>query len=205
MSTRSVVGSGVGEEAGDIIRYVYCLEHCYMGHVLKVRVRGGKIIAVEPDDTINPGIAREDGYVPDDLIDKQMIITRPCAKGFAKPSYVYDPNRLIYPMKRVGEKGEGKFERISWDEALDTIAKKMVEISNTNPTNPMWKTLFKTEAEMVRMSDVILFLGCHTALNPFDITCDYCSGPGKGCKWLYEQRGSLEVIRFAARGEIGHL
>jgi len=35
------------------------------------------------------------------------------------------PNRVIYPMKRAGEKGEGKWQRISWDEALDTIANKL--------------------------------------------------------------------------------
>ncbi len=37
----------------------------------------------------------------------------------------YSPERLLYPEKRVGEKGEGRFERISWDEALDTIANRL--------------------------------------------------------------------------------
>ena len=37
----------------------------------------------------------------------------------------YSPERLLYPQKRVGEKGEGRFERISWDEALDTIANRL--------------------------------------------------------------------------------
>ena len=38
---------------------------------------------------------------------------------------VYNPDRLKYPMKRVGKRGEGKFERISWEEAFDTIASNM--------------------------------------------------------------------------------
>lgn len=38
---------------------------------------------------------------------------------------VYNPDRLKYPMKRVGKRGEGKFEQISWEEALDTIASNM--------------------------------------------------------------------------------
>ena len=45
-----------------------------------------------------------------------------CAKGHASPQWVYSPERLKYPMKRVGEKGEGKFQQISWNEALDIIA-----------------------------------------------------------------------------------
>src|SRR5262249_22282344 len=41
----------------------------------------------------------------------------------------YSPERVLYPMKRVGPKGDGRFERISWDEALDTIAAKLTEAS----------------------------------------------------------------------------
>jgi anaerobic dimethyl sulfoxide reductase subunit A len=40
---------------------------------------------------------------------------------------LYDPKRIKFPMKRVGKRGEGKFERVSWDEALDTIANKLIE------------------------------------------------------------------------------
>lgn len=50
-----------------------------------------------------------------------------CAKGNTGMQYVYARDRLQYPMKRVGEKGEGKFQRITWDEALDTIAFKLKE------------------------------------------------------------------------------
>ncbi|WP_162868729.1 molybdopterin-dependent oxidoreductase, partial [Klebsiella pneumoniae] len=38
-----------------------------------------------------------------------------------------EEERIMYPMKRVGERGERKFERITWDEALDTIATKLKE------------------------------------------------------------------------------
>ena len=42
----------------------------------------------------------------------------------------YSPDRLLYPQKRIGAKGEGKFTRISWDEALDTIASRLSTIAN---------------------------------------------------------------------------
>ncbi len=50
---------------------------------------------------------------------------RNCAKGPATINQVYDPERILYPLKRVGERGEGKWKRISWDQALDEIAQKM--------------------------------------------------------------------------------
>ncbi len=50
-----------------------------------------------------------------------------CAKGLTGPQFVYAADRLEYPLKRAGAKGEGKFQRITWDEALDTIADKLKE------------------------------------------------------------------------------
>ena len=50
-----------------------------------------------------------------------------CAKAHGAPEWVYAPERLTKPLKRVGEKGEGKFEEITWDEALDIIADKLKE------------------------------------------------------------------------------
>jgi anaerobic selenocysteine-containing dehydrogenase len=44
-----------------------------------------------------------------------------CSKGQSGPNDVYFPDRILYPMKRVGERGDGKWKRISWDEALDEM------------------------------------------------------------------------------------
>ncbi|MBF1687479.1 MAG: molybdopterin-dependent oxidoreductase [Selenomonas sp.] len=52
---------------------------------------------------------------------------RLCAKGFSYTRSVYSPDRIKYPMRQVG-RGSGKWERISWDEAFDIIAKQILSI-----------------------------------------------------------------------------
>ena len=48
-----------------------------------------------------------------------------CARGHAGLNHLYHPERLLFPLKRIGKRGEGKWKRISWDEALDEIADKL--------------------------------------------------------------------------------
>lgn len=50
---------------------------------------------------------------------------RLCAKGNSGMWYSYDPDRILYPLKRVGARGEGKWKRITWDEALTELAGKL--------------------------------------------------------------------------------
>ena len=50
---------------------------------------------------------------------------RNCAKGPATHNQIYDPERILYPLKRVGKRGEGQWKRISWEEALTDIAARM--------------------------------------------------------------------------------
>src|SRR6185295_9701248 len=54
-----------------------------------------------------------------------------CTKVTRYLERVYNPDRVLYPMKRAGAKGEGRFERISWDEALETIANRFREIAGS--------------------------------------------------------------------------
>ncbi len=69
-----------------------------------------------------------------------------CPKGLATAEMAYHPDRLQYPMKRVGERGEGKWERVSWDEALDSIAAKHQEIAGQyDPTSIAWMTFLIPE------------------------------------------------------------
>jgi uncharacterized ferredoxin-like protein len=118
-------------------------------------------------------------YVPNDMERRQGVLI---AARLAANAAITAPKGGGVPIAEA--------HIVYGEKEMVQVAKKMVELADVNPSNEMWRTIFKTEAEMVRMTDVILFLGCHVALNPFDITCDYCSGPGKGCTWLYEQRKS---------------
>lgn len=58
-----------------------------------------------------------------------------CARGNAGLQALYDPDRLKYPMIRIGEKGEGKFKRVTWDEAYEYIKEKMVHILDEEEDN----------------------------------------------------------------------
>lgn len=76
---------------------------------LEVRVEDGRVVKVDGSH-LNPVTA---GFI--------------CAKVRRVPEHLYGPDRLLYPAVRVGPKGEGRFERISWDAALDLAAARMRE------------------------------------------------------------------------------
>jgi len=59
--------------------------------------------------------------------DTRGASARFCSRAEAALERLYSPSRLLHPLRRAGEKGEGKWERISWDEALDTVARAFSE------------------------------------------------------------------------------
>ena len=56
---------------------------------------------------------------------------RGCQKGACYSQRMYDAGRLTHPLKRVGKRGEGKWKRVSWDEALNDIADKVIDVITT--------------------------------------------------------------------------
>ena len=120
-------GQGINLEAGGkldseekTVMVTHC-SHCGGTCLLKVHVKDGVITRIETDDGEEPQY-------------------RGCARGRAFRQRVYSPDRLLYPMKRVGARGEGKFERISWDEALDTVAGELTRIRETyGPASVIFK------------------------------------------------------------------
>ncbi|MBW2181780.1 MAG: molybdopterin-dependent oxidoreductase [Deltaproteobacteria bacterium] len=96
-------------DSKDKIVHTVCNSHCGGTCDFNVHVREGKIIRIE-------SVPEEDG--------------RPsmCLRGHAYRQRVYSPDRLLHPLKRTGPRGSGEFARISWDEALDTVAGEMKRI-----------------------------------------------------------------------------
>ena len=95
------------------IVYTACSHDCGGRCVLKVHVEQGRIVRIETDSGDEPQL-------------------RACLRGRAYRQRVYSPDRLQYPMKRVGARGEGRFEKISWDEALDTVAHELLRVKETH-------------------------------------------------------------------------
>ena len=88
--------------------------------LLRVHVRDGLITRIETDNR------PEDDEAPE--IRPQL---RACTRGRAYRRRQYHPDRLQRPMRRTGRRGEGTFEEISWDEALDEFAAQLREIRDT--------------------------------------------------------------------------
>ncbi len=83
---------------------------CVTRDALVGYVENGRLVKIEG----NPKSVRSRGKV--------------CSKGQAGISQVYDPDRILFPMKRTGKRGEGKWKRISWDEALTEIAARLKKL-----------------------------------------------------------------------------
>jgi molybdopterin-containing oxidoreductase family molybdopterin binding subunit len=79
---------------------------------IKTVVKDGKIVRTEAVDY--QGAEAGEGHC--------------CQKGIMSWRQVYAPDRLLHPLKRAGERGEGKWEQISWDQAFDEIGAKLMEI-----------------------------------------------------------------------------
>ena len=89
-----------------------CPAHCGIDACgILAHLKGDRIVKLEP------------AQFPDKR-DKRI-----CLRGLTSLDITYHPDRIKYPMKRVGERGEGKFERISWDKAYEIILKNFKEIS----------------------------------------------------------------------------
>ncbi|MCL4679806.1 MAG: molybdopterin-dependent oxidoreductase [Rhodocyclaceae bacterium] len=127
-----------------------CDHNCGSRHMLVAHKQGDVIVRLSTDDgryQAGGAVGFESEAVPQ---------LRACLRGRSYRSRIYSPERLLYPMLRVGERGEGKFKRVSWDEALDFIAKKMVELKATyGPTAILDQAYAGTSYCVLHKSDQI--------------------------------------------------
>jgi len=99
-----------------------CAHNCGSRHMLVAHKKGDVIVRLSTD---NGSYQAGGEYGKDTEAEPQL---RACLRGRSYRARLYSPERLLYPMKRVGARGEHKFKRISWDQALDEIAAKMVQL-----------------------------------------------------------------------------
>ncbi len=94
-----------------------CPRDCYDTCSIVTRVRNGRLHSIEANE--------------------KQPFTRGflCPKGQNLAQYVYSKQRLLHPMRRVGKKGEGKFKKISWDDALTEIAEQVLKRSAEHGTD----------------------------------------------------------------------
>ena len=99
-----------------------------IGCGIKAHVKSGRFVSVEP--------------LPESPVSRGKL----CGVAYSAPEWVYSPNRLKYPLKRVGERGEGKFERITWDEAI-----KLIEAGHAAMCDAIWVVIAQPDVQLQRL------------------------------------------------------
>lgn len=112
-SCAAVTSVDAAEQASERVAFTYHPVNCGNRCSLKCTVRDGRLCHVQGN--------RWQGV-------QAGLFSQCCLKGMSEVQHNYSPDRLLSPMKRVGERGSDQFEVISWDEALDTIADKIKEV-----------------------------------------------------------------------------
>ena len=99
--------------AGEAVVTSTCGHNCGGRCVVNAHVSNGRIVRISTDTR---------RWNPD------LPPLPACARGIGQIERTYHPDRLQYPLKRIGPRGAGQYERVSWDEALDTVAAEMHRI-----------------------------------------------------------------------------
>ncbi len=101
-----------GSSATEKVVLTSCSYDCGSRCLLKVRVKDGKIEHIGSDDRPMPSL-------------------KACVRGLLQREVVYAPDRITRPLKRVGKRGEGRFEPIPWEEALDIVSAELLRVKNS--------------------------------------------------------------------------
>ena len=99
---------------------------------------------------------------------------RMCAKGQAGLNRVYDPDRLLVPIKRVGPRGEGKWKQISWDEAYHEVAQRLKALRDARTPEQF---VFQSDRDITTQKITRRF--CHALGSPNALVNHAVGGPNK--------------------------
>ncbi|ESR27215.1 molybdopterin-containing oxidoreductase family protein [Lutibaculum baratangense] len=108
-----------------------------------------------------------------------------CEKVARYAERIHNPNRLLHPLKRVGPKGSGRFERISWDEALDSVAKAFLKAEKEHGAQAVWPYFYAGTMGLVQRDGIHRLRHAKGYSRQFDTICTnpawtgYIAGTGK--------------------------
>jgi len=123
---------------------------CAAGCYVDAFVRDGRLLRLEG----NPADPETGGKI--------------CARGKAATAMLYDVDRLKYPLKRVGRRGEGRWRRISWAEAVDTIS---AELEKSRRTRGASLGLLHGGSSSTYIKELFTTLGCRRFASPAFESC----------------------------------
>ena len=132
----SISEAQAAELLADHRNWIYsCCNMCGGQTGIKVLLENGVVRKIEPNEFNPIGVAN----ISSDFEKEKARGARMCPKGNSAAKSLYDPDRLKTPLRRVGARGEGKWQAISWDEAIEEMAQRLGEIrQNYGPESLIW-------------------------------------------------------------------
>mgnify|MGYP000862277516 FL=1 len=119
-----------------------------------------------------------------------------CAKVARYAERVHNPNRVLHPLRRVGAKGEGRFARIGWDEALDEIADRFKAATARHGPEAVWPYLYAGTMGLVQMGSTNRLRRAMGYSGQQRTICSSIGGAGwmagVGAKWGVDPREIVE-------------
>jgi anaerobic dimethyl sulfoxide reductase subunit A len=107
----------VAPAPGETVVTSTCGHNCGGRCVVNAHVRDGRIVKISTDPR---------RWTP------EVPPLHACVRGFGQAERVHHPDRLLHPLRRTGPRGAGEFTRVSWDEALDEVARQMLRIRDAH-------------------------------------------------------------------------
>ncbi|HWR07645.1 molybdopterin oxidoreductase family protein [Sporomusa sp.] len=178
MDVLTAEASRLPAAAAGTLTYQACPRNCHDTCTLISKVVDGRIVSITGDPT------------------HPITAGTPCVKGHCYPTWVYHPDRILYPLKRTGRKGEGGWERISWDEAYRIITDKFKTIIDNDGAEAILPYSYSGNLGIVNNYGVPFRFW--NKLGASRLERAVCSDAGKpATKYTYGQVGGIDPETYA--------